>query len=205
MTTYPLTLPSHTGIRSVSLRATNAVAYDRSPFTFVGQAQASAGQMWEADVSLPPMKRADAEVWIAWLTSLRGQYGTFLMGDPSAATARGALGGTPLVNGADQTGATLNIDGATASVTNWLRAGDYIQLGAAGSATLHKVLEDVSTDGSGQAALTLWPHIRTAPADDATVVTANTVGNFRLSSNSSEWAINEASIYGISFSAMEAI
>jgi len=205
MTTYPLTLPSHTGIRSVSLRATNAVAYDRSPFTFAGQAQASAGQMWEADVSLPPMKRADAEVWIAWLTSLRGQYGTFLMGDPSAATARGTLGGTPLVNGASQTGATLNIDGATADVTNWLRAGDYIQLGAASSATLHKVLEDVSTDGSGQATLTLWPHIRTAPTDNSTVVTSNTVGNFRLSSNSSEWSISEASIYGINFSAMEVV
>lgn len=205
MTTYPLTLPSHTGIRSVSLRATNAVAYDRSPFTFAGQAQASAGQMWEADVSLPPMKRADAEVWIAWLTSLRGQYGTFLMGDPSAATARGTLGGTPLVNGASQTGATLNIDGATADVTNWLRAGDYIQLGAASSATLHKVLEDVSTDGSGQATLTLWPHIRTAPTDNSTVVTSNAVGNFRLSSNSSEWSISEASIYGINFSAMEVV
>lgn len=205
MTTYPLTLPSHTGIRSVSLRATNAVAYDRSPFTFAGQAQASAGQMWEADVSLPPMKRADAEVWIAWLTSLRGQYGTFLMGDPSAATARGTLGGTPLVNGADQTGATLEIDGATADVANWLRSGDYIQLGAASSATLHKVLEDVSTDGSGQATLTLWPHIRTAPADDSTVVTSSAVGNFRLSSNSAEWSINEASIYGINFSAMEVV
>ena len=205
MTTYPLNLPSHTGIRSVSLRATNAVAYDRSPFTFAGQAQASAGQMWEADVSLPPMKRADAEVWIAWLTSLRGQYGTFLMGDPSAATARGTLGGTPLVNGASQTGASLDIDGATADVTNWLRAGDYIQLGAASSATLHKVLEDVSTDGSGQATLTLWPHIRTAPTDNSTVVTSNTVGNFRLSSNSSEWSISEASIYGINFSAMEVV
>ena len=127
------------------------------------------------------------------------------MGDPSAATARGTLGGTPLVNGADQTGATLNIDGATADVTNWLRAGDYIQLGAASSATLHKVLEDVSTDGSGQATLTLWPHIRTAPANNSTVVTSSTVGNFRLSSNSSEWSISEASIYGINFSAMEVV
>jgi len=205
MTTYPLTMPSHTGIRSVSLRATNAVAYDRSPFTFAGQAQASAGQMWEADVSLPPMKRADAEVWIAWLTSLRGQYGTFLMGDPSAATPRGLGNGTPLVNGAGQTGDTLNIDGCGANKTNYLRSGDYIQLGAASSATLHKVLEDVSTDGSGQATLTLWPHIRTAPANNSTVVTSSAVGNFRLSSNSAEWSISEASIYGINFSAMEAV
>lgn len=39
----------------------------------------------------------------------------------------GALGGTPLVNGAGQTGASITADGATASVTNYLREGDVIQ------------------------------------------------------------------------------
>ncbi len=38
----------------------------------------------------------------------------------------GALGGTPVVAGASQTGLVLNISGATASVTNWLRRGDVI-------------------------------------------------------------------------------
>jgi hypothetical protein len=70
---------------------------------------------------------------------------------------------------------------------------------------LHKVLADVNTNGSGQATLLLWPHIRTAPADNATVIVTNTVGRWRLASNESSWSVNEASIYGISFSAMEAI
>lgn len=205
MTTYPLTLPSHTGIRNVELRAVNAVIYEMSPFTYSGQAQASAGQMWQADVTLPPMKRADAAIWVAWLVSLRGRFGTFTMGDPLCATPQGAIGGTPRVNGGSQTGEELNIDGCTADVTDWLKAGDYIQLGAAGTATLHKVLEDVNTNGSGEATLSLWPHIRTAPADNATVTVTNAVGRFRLASNETAWSINEASIYGISFSAMEAI
>lgn len=205
MTTYPISFLSHTGVRSIELRAVNAVIYEMSPFTFAGQAQASSGQMWQADVSLPPMKREDAEKWIAWLVSLRGQFGTFNMGDPSAATPRGVATGTPRVNGASQTGEGLNIDGCTPDITGWLKAGDYIQLGAAGTATLHKVLADVDTNGSGQATLSLWPHIRSAPADNDTVVVSDTVGRWRLSSNESSWSVNEASVYGITFSAMEAI
>lgn len=384
---YPLALPSHTGLRAIELRATNAVAYSRSPFTFAGQAFAYPGQMWQADVTLPPMKRADAEQWVAWLVSLRGQLGTFLMGDPIGASPRGAAlaakknllfyteqfnnaawsknrttvtadsgispdgvtsadalvettdtgthtitdsvscsastayvwsiyvkqvpGGTqrvrlrasdsggfindalfnfntnqlvtpgatkgfesvgngwyrvwvsgttsaaattlsldiwqlqgdtstssytgdgvssvliwgaqveagsvpttyqpifagygPFVNGASQTGASLVIDGASPDEVGYLLPGDYIQLGSGSTATLHKVLEQVDTDSSGNATLTLWPHIRTAPADNAAVTIGNTVGRWRLASNESSWSVNEASIYGISFTAMEAV
>lgn len=207
MTTYPLTLPTHTGIRSINIRAVNVVAYERSPFTLSGQAQASAGQGWAADVTLPPMKYEDAEQWNAWLLSLRGQFGTFLMGDPVRALARGSARGTDTVtvNGAGQTGENLNITSDQLSALEYLKAGDYIQLGSGISTTLHKVLVDVDTDASGNATLTLWPHVRTAPSNGATVVVENAKGRWRLSSNESEWSVNEASIYGISFSAMEAI
>lgn len=207
MTTYPLTLPTHTGIRSINIRAVNVVAYERSPFTLSGQAQASAGQGWAADVTLPPMKYEDAEQWNAWLLSLRGQFGTFLMGDPMRCIARGSARGTDTVtvNGAGQTGENLNITSDQLSELDYLKAGDYIQLGSGISTTLHKVLVDVDTDASGNATLTLWPHVRTAPSNGATVVVENAKGRWRLSSNESEWSVNEASIYGISFSAMEAI
>mgnify|MGYP000456998689 CR=1 FL=1 len=207
MTTYPLTLPTHTGIRSINIRAVNVVAYERSPFTLSGQAQASAGQGWAADVTLPPMKYEDAEQWNAWLLSLRGQFGTFLMGDPVRALARGSARGTDTVtvNGAGQTGENLNITSDQLSELEYLKAGDYIQLGSGISTTLHKLLVDVDTDASGNATLTLWPHVRTAPSNGATVVVENAKGRWRLSSNESEWSVNEASIYGISFSAMEAI
>lgn len=205
MTTYPLSLPTVTKIRKVDFRSINVVAYEQSPFTFAGQAQASAGQMWAVDVTLPPMKRADAAVWLSWLISLRGQFGTFLMGDPNATTAQGTPTGTPVVNGAGQTGQALNIDGCTTGVTNWLKAGDYIQLGSGSRATLHMVLEDVDSDGSGEATLSLWPHIRSAPVDGSIVVVASTVGRWRLAENTSNWSISEISTYGISFTAMEAV
>ena len=48
--------------------------------------------------------------------------------DENAATHTvGTLGGTPLVNGAGQTGASIAADGATASITNYFRLGDVIQ------------------------------------------------------------------------------
>lgn len=203
--TYPLTLPSHTGIRSITLRAVNTVGISQSPFTYAQQAVAHSGQRWEVDVTLPPMKRADAEQWVAWLVSLRGQLGTFTLGDPIGATPRGSAGGTPLVNGASQTGGTLSIDGCTASQTGWLKAGDYIQLGSGATATLHKVLQDADSNASGEVDLDIWPYIRTAPTDGSTVVTSNTVGKFRLANNEQNWNVNEASIYGMTFGAFEAI
>jgi hypothetical protein len=202
---YPLSMPTNTRIRSIELRAVNAVAYSRSPFTFAGQAFAYAGQMWQADVTLPPMKRADAEQWLAWLVSLRGSLGTFLLGDPLGCVARGVATGTPLIKGGSQTGGTINIDGATSGVTGWLKAGDYVQIGSGGTARLHKVLQDANSDGSGNVTLELWPHVRTAPADNAAVTVSSAKGLFRLASNEQAWSINEASIYGITFSAMEAV
>jgi hypothetical protein len=86
---YPLSTPTNIGIAQIELRAINAVAYSRSPFTFSGQAFAYSGQMWQADISLPNMKRQDAEYWVSFLLSLRGQFGTFLLGDPLGATPRG--------------------------------------------------------------------------------------------------------------------
>lgn len=202
---YPLTLPSHTGIRNVSLRAVNSVAYDRSPFTFAGQVQANAGQMWEANVTLPPMKYADAEQWIAWLVSLRGQFGSFTMGDPLRCVARGSARGTDtvIVGGAGQTGQDLNIVSDKLSVTGYLKAGDYIQIGSGISSRLYKVLVDVDTNASGEATVTVWPNVRTAPSNGDPVYVENTVGTWRLSTGDAEWSVNEAAIYGISFSAME--
>lgn len=205
---YPLTLPTASGIAQINLRAVNSVSISESPFTFKQQVISHTGQRWEAEVSMPPMQRADAEQWISFLVSLAGVKGTFLLGDPNASTPRGSASttpGTPVVNGASQTGDSLTIDGCPTSATGYLKAGDYIQLGGGSSATLHKVLTDVDTNASGQATLDLWPYIRTAPSDDATVVVSNAKGLFRLASNQTDWSINNAAFYGITFPALEAI
>lgn len=202
--TYPLSLPTHVAPRTIELRAVNAVAYSISPFTFAGQAHAYAGQMWQVDIALPQMRREHANIWIAWLVSLKGQTGRFLIGDPTCTAPQGTAGtnaGTPIIT--SQTGETIAVTGAAASQTDWLMAGDYIQIGAASTATLHQVLESASTDASGNVTLEVWPNVRGTRSGSITV--NNPVGNFRLAVNSQSWTVSEASTYGITFGAVEAI
>lgn len=195
---YPRSLLTHTGFESIELRAMNAVAISRSPFTFDTQVHAYQGQMWQADVTLPPMPREDAEKWVAWLVSLRGQYGTFLLGDPLGASPRGtATAATVTGVSGDNTVSAVVTSGDT------LLAGDYIQLGSAADATLHKVLVDYT--GTGAAAdLEIWPALRTTRSAVSATLT-NPQGVFRLASNEQAWSINNTSFYGVTFGAVEAI
>jgi len=90
---YPLNTPTNIGIANITLSAENAVAISQSPFTYQQQVVAHPGQRWAASISLPPMKRQDAEPWVAFLLSLKGQTGNFLLGDPNCVSAQGsALG-----------------------------------------------------------------------------------------------------------------
>lgn len=200
--TYPLAFPTHTGIAAIELRAVNAVAYSQSPFTFAGQAHAYSGEMWQADITLPPMKRADAEQWIAFLISLRGQYGTFYLGDPTAAAPRGTVTTNSDVNAANGSAGDRTIS-CTITSGETLLAGDYIQIGTTSNRTLHKVLEDVTGTGSAQD-IEIWPALRESKSS-AGVNILSTNGKFRLASNQQNWSVNEASVFGLTFGAFEAI
>ena len=204
---YPLALPTHTGIAQIDFRTTNAVAYSRSPFTFAGQAHEYAGKMWQADVTLPPMKRSDAEQWVAWLVSLKGQLGTFYLGDPLALIPMGSArnADTIQVNGEATSGNTINIDSAPINRTDYLKAGDFMQIGSGTSRQLFKVLTNTDTDGTGSATVDVWPNVRVSIANNAPVTVEAAQGVFRLSTNEQSWSVNNAAIYGISFSAMEAL
>lgn len=202
---YPLSLPVTGLVARVTMRGRSIVGMSESPFSFAQQIYAHQGQRWEADVELPPLKEAAADAWVAFLLSLNGREGTFLMGDPAKLAHRGVGGGTPLVKGAGQTGQVLEIDGCPTSTVGWLVAGDMIQLGSGSTATLHKVLADVTTNGSGEASLDIWPRIRTAPSDNAAVTIINCVGRWRLAGNEAAWSVGHAKMYGIAFAAVEAV
>jgi len=90
-------------------------------------------------------------------------------------TTLGAGGGTPLVNGASQTGTSLITDGWPNS-TAILKAGDLIT--CANITTVYEITADVSSDGSGNATLTINPPIFSggSPANNAAItVTASVV------------------------------
>jgi len=190
---YPLNTPTTIGIESIELRAVNAVAVSQSPFTYKQQVISHGGQKWEASVSIPSVRRDKAAEWKAMLVGLKGQTGTFLLGDPDYATPQGTVSSCTLSgNAGDET--------VTVVMTGTLKAGDYIQLGSGSSAKLHQVLADQDGDGS----LEIWPALR-SDYSSATVTFNNPKGVFRLSNNVTSWSINNASIYGISFEAVEAL
>ena len=201
---YPLSLPTSIGIESIELRAVNAVATSQSPFTYKQQIVAHQGQRWEASINIPPVRRDLAAPWKAFLTSLKGPTGTFLLGDPDYATPQGIAAtfpGTPIIT--SQSGEAISVTGASANKTNWLIAGDYIQIGSGINATLHQVLQNASTDNSGNVTLEIWPKLRSTRS--GSVIVSNAKGLFRLATNVSSWSINNSSAYGISFEAVEAI
>lgn len=207
MISYPLSLPTSIGIESIELRAVNAVATSQSPFTYKQQIVAHQGQRWEASVTLPPLRRDLMAPWKAFLTSLKGQQGTFLLGDPDYATPQGNLGtSTPVANGNQFSNSnTLDVSGFDISTTGVLLAGDYIQLGTGSSSRLYQVLQDVDSDGSGEATLDIWPNLRTDVPDGFSVITASPKGLFRLATNISSWSVNNSNAYGIQFEAVEAL
>ena len=191
---YPLDTPTTVGFESIQLRAFNAVATSQSPFTYKQQVISHTGQKWEASVSIPSVLRDLAEPWAAFLTALKGQRGTFLLGDPLGATPRGTVSGTVTLTG-DAGDETVDV-----VMTGSLLAGDYIQLGGDSSAKLHKVL----VDQTGSGTLEIWPALRTNYTS-ANVTYTNAKGVFRLNQNVSSWQITNANSYGISFEAVEAI
>ena len=190
---YPLDTPTSIGIESIELRAVNAVATSQSPFTYKQQIISHGGQKWEASVSIPSVHRDKAAQWKALLVGLKGQTGTFLLGDPDYATPQGTVSSCTLTGSAgDET--------VTVVMTGTLLAGDYIQLGSGSAAKLHQVLLDQDGDGS----LEIWPALRSDYTSETVIFNAPK-GVFRLATNISSWSINNASTYGISFEAVEAL
>lgn len=192
--TFPLSIPTTIGIESIELRAVNAVATSQSPFTYKQQIVAHQGQRWEASVTIPAMRRDLMAPWKAFLTSLKGQQGTFLLGDPDYADGpQGTVSACTLSGAAGDESVTVTMTGS-------LLAGDYIQLGSGSSARLHQVLADQTGNGT----LEIWPALRGAYTD-AAVTFAAPKGVFRLASNVSSWSINNSNAYGISFEAVESL
>ncbi len=191
---YPLNTPTTIGIESIELRAVNAVAVSQSPFTYKQQVISHQGQIWSASVSIPSVRRDLAADWKAMLVALKGSVGTFLLGDPDYATPRGTVSGTPTLSG------TAGDSTVSVTMTGTLLAGDYIQLGTGSAARLHQVLVDQSGNGN----LEIWPDLRSTYSGE-TVIYSSPKGVFRLGNSTTSWSIDNASFYGISFEAIEAL
>lgn len=199
---FPLDLPAPWPPQVFQMSNSVVAAIARSPFTSQMQIQQNAGESWIAQVTLPPLQRADAENWIAWFLMLNGPVGTFLMGDPQASVPRGTVPGTPRVHGANQTGHVLLTSGWTPGIFGIVEVGDYFQLGQ----RLHKVVRKADSDATGFSYLDIWPRLREIPNDGDPLVFTNPRGLFRLNTSAmSLWTVGNDDYYSIGFTATEAL
>jgi len=186
--TYPLTPPSPFRISKLTLSGMSATSRNVSPFTFQTQQYNWPGQAWMGSVECPPMTRAAAEEVIGFL--LAAQRGTFYFQDYANTTRRGNVTGTLTVSSATANTSTLGISGATGTFA----VGDWLQI----STSLYKVVQ-VNSSSS----VDLFPVLRSSYAGGTAITYSNAKGVFRLAEPRTEWSIELASIYGITFSIAE--
>jgi hypothetical protein len=161
------------------------------------------GHRWSFSLDYPPgMTRSDVNALWAFLVSQSGQLGSFDFTAPYQ-TATGSMAGSPVVDGADQTGNVINLRGFTASQTGVLKAGDYIRI--AGQYKAYLVVEDADSDGSGEAAVTIHPAIQTPSPADGAAITAAGLFRCRLANDYQEMAVSTILHYGLSVELVEAL
>jgi len=151
-----------------------------SPFDGTLQTLEMPGARWELTATWPTLGPDDRRLMAAFLASLRGQAGRFLFSPAQWSPRRAAGGGTPVINGDFQAGATLSTRGWTA-LAQVMRPGDWLSyVDTRGRRRLHLVLADASADASGIASLSVSPPIRRAGADGAAVDVTTPSGVFML-------------------------
>jgi hypothetical protein len=170
----------------------------RSPLTNAVQTTGRKGSLWRISLQFRNLTGAEQSVMRAFLSKLNGQEHRFYLQDHSY-TRRGAGGGTLRVNGAGQSGNSLVLNGATTSVTNYLRDGDYLAF----NNELHIATADTSSDASSNVIVSIAPPIRKSTNNDDLVdINVPVLGVFMLGSEAS-WSNDNAGFSNFSFSAVE--
>jgi len=161
--TFPVDIPL-SNVADVSFQEMDTSSFQTSPFTGRGRLQQYEGEWWEVTLGYRNLDRALAQEVLGFISSLRGPVGTFVLPFPGYSQPRGTaatVGSSPTVNGSAQAGsAELVVQSSPISQTGWLLTGDIIQVGPASRPRWHRVLQDVDTDGSGNATIDVWPYIR---------------------------------------------
>lgn len=134
------------------------------------QSRQIGGQYWKIRARYNNLTRAEFAPIEAFLMSQRGSYDSFTFTPPILSVPQGTDPGTPLVNGASQTGRSVVTDGwGTGSAQTVLKAGDFIKF--TNHSKVYQITADATCDVSGNATLTIEPELQTSPADNEAIVT----------------------------------
>ena len=150
------------------------------------------GQFWKMTATFPPMTRAQFAPIYAFVVKQRGRYESFTIVPAVVSTGQGSPAGTPLVNGASQTGRSLVTDGWNASIAIF-KAGDFLKI--AGNDKVYMCTTDVSSDGSGNATISIEPALVASPADDGAITHSSVSFTVALTSGIQEFSTDTSGLF----------
>lgn len=143
----------------------NTQSGGRSPFDGTEQTLELPGARWGAELRWQALDEAEWRALSAFLAQLQGRSGRFTWSPIARFPRRGTATGTPLVNGASQTGKALITDGWTG--TPAFLVGDLLgYTDPSGRSVMHQVVADAAVT-TGAATISIAPGIRRSPADNA--------------------------------------
>lgn len=165
------------------------------------QVRTRGAQRWGIRMSWSPMRRNLFAQFQGFLLSQRGQADTFTTTLPGYTAPQGTWPGTPLVNGASQTGRSIIMDGFTASQTGVAKCGDLLKF--AGHTKVYMITADANSNGSGQATLSIEPALVASPADNEAIVTSNVPFTVALASDSLDTNLSPGVLFTLEIDMVE--
>ena len=196
------TFPSSPAFNSLEVNSIQPTFVSR---TISGRRQARqiAGQYFSMTATFPPMTRAQFAPIDAFVMKQRGQFETFTLVLPVLSTGLGSPAGTPLVNGASQTGRSIITDGWTNNIQIF-KAGDYLKFANHGK--VYKVIADVSSHETlGTATIDIEPALVTSPVNDSAITHTNVPFLVSLTSGVQKFATGTSGLFSYEVDFAEAL
>lgn len=192
-----ITLPSTPKPQTMMWKLVQPAQNNISVWTGARQVLPSNRGWWECQITYPPIVgTSNFNTWRSFTAQMRGAGNDVQI--PVDPTAQSAIANTMLVNGANQTGRSINVDGLPNSTTV-LTAGQFVTI----DNQLLQLTANVTSNGTGQATLSFEPAIRAAPADNATVEFKNPYALMYLTEDPS-YSVEPGYIYSLSLNLREA-
>jgi hypothetical protein len=193
-------LPTIQRPSSATLKATQPTRTSVS-HSLKRQVRTTGAHRWNLSFGWQPMPRATFMQFYAFLMALRGTTDTFTCTLAGHTAPQGSWVGTPVVNGAAQSGRSVSMRGFTASAANVAKAGDLIKF--AGHTKVYMVTADASANGSGIATVAVEPALLASPADGEVITYSNVPFTVALAGDTFDMALSPGMLAPLSITAVE--
>lgn len=154
----------------------------RSAFDGSVEAETMGAPRWGFSITTGPIRRVDLPAWEAFIGQLSGMVNRVRCWDWRREAPLGVATGTPTVRVAG-TGASLAVQGWTASVPGILQAGSYMSI----NGELKRLSVTIDSDASGRATIAFMPPLRAQAPAGAPLLLTKPTALFIMTSAAPDW------------------